>query len=137
MGEIDSAVRRLGTARAENKTCPVTGSVQFGQALEIILAQLNTARRIASIHVERPDQRARLAFKFKNNPSRFGGETPFDYFRMKIEAELPGYAVWCIADDLNDIADGKPMSIIEQRITQMRSDPHERWLRFFRGDRRS
>ena len=48
---------------------------------------------------------------------------------------LPGFAVWCIASDLDDIADGRPASEIEKRMHEMRSDPSERWLSFFMGKR--
>ncbi|MCK1402718.1 hypothetical protein IVB45_22735 [Bradyrhizobium sp. 4] len=119
----------------------MTGSIEFGQALEIILAQTSTARRLASIKVVRPAQEARLVFDSSNRKkiglSDFGEAGETRNFQMRIEAELPGFAVWCIADDLNEIADGKPISAIEQRMAQMRADPGDRWLRFFRGERRS
>ncbi|MBR0871395.1 hypothetical protein JQ633_13590 [Bradyrhizobium tropiciagri] len=141
LAEIDPVVRQLGTARANEKSCPLTGSIEFGQALEIVLAQTSTARRIAWIKVVRPAQRVELVFSSANRKrtesSSFGTTSPDHNFQMTIKAELPGFAVWCIADDLNDIADGKSLSAIEQRVAQMRSDPNERWLRFFMGDRRS
>lgn len=141
LSEIDSVVRRLGTARANKKSCPLTGSVEFGQALEIVLAQMNMARRIAWIKVIRPAQHAELVFGSANrkniDSSSFGDSGRAHDFQMTIEAQLPGFAVWCIADDLNDLVDGKSLNAIEQRVTQMRSDPTERWLRFFKGERRN
>ncbi|WFU36298.1 hypothetical protein QA635_18555 [Bradyrhizobium brasilense] len=141
LAEIGSAVRRLGTARAEKQSCSLTGSIEFGQALEMVLAQTSTARRISMITVVRPAQRAQLVFRSANRKktefSSFGEAAHSQHYHMTIEAELPGFAVWCIAEDLNDIADGKSLSAIEQRMTQMRSDSTERYLRFFRGERRS
>ncbi|MCK1470350.1 hypothetical protein [Bradyrhizobium sp. CW10] len=118
----------------------MTGSVEFGQALEKILAQTSTAKRISRIKVVRPAQEVTLSFdssaRRKIGLSFFGEAGDPHDFQMRIEAELPGFAVWCIADDLNDIADGKSSSDIERRMAQMRADPRVRRQRFL-DERRS
>jgi hypothetical protein len=138
LADIDSTVRRLGRARAEKKSCPLTGSVEFGQALEIILAQANAARRISWVKVERPIQQATIVFDSKKrtiSSSVFGEAGQKHGFQLTIEAKLSGFAVWCIANDLSDIANGTAVSAIEQRMQKMRSDPSERYLKFLRGER--
>jgi hypothetical protein len=138
LAEIDSAVRQLGRARAEKKSCPLTGSIEFSQALEIILAQANAARRISWVKVERPIQQATVVFDSKKrtiSSSVFGEASQKHNFQLTIEAELPGFAIWCIASDLSDIANGTSVSAIEQRMQNMRSDASERYLKFFRGER--
>ena len=138
LAEIDFAVRQLGRARAKKKSCPLTGSIEFGQAFEMVLAQANVARKISSVTVERPIQQATLIFDSKKGPissSVFGEASQKHSFQLTTEAELPGFAIWCIASDLSDIANGTSASAIEQRMQNMRSDPSERYLKFFRGAR--
>ena len=139
LAEIDTTVRVLGAARAETKSCALTGGIEFGQSLEIVLAQASTARRISWIQVVRQVQRASIVFSSANRKKSlstdFGKGALGRNFQLTTTVELPGFAVWCIASDLSDIADGRSMSVIEQRMQDMRSDPSERYLKFFKGDR--
>lgn len=130
LAEIDTAVRRLGQARAGKKSCPITGSIEFGQALEIALAQTNTARRISWIRVVRSTQSAEIVFASGRKISTFGESGGPQMFQMNIEAELPGFALWCIATDLSDIAAGRSAGAVEKRAQFMRTDPSERWILF-------
>ena len=139
LADIDPSVRRLGSARAEKSACSLSGSIEFGQALEIILAQTSMARRITSINVDRPSLQALVNFQSENRKkqmySKFGEADQSRIFQLEIKVVLPGFAVWCIASDLHDIADGHPASAIEKRMHEMRLDPGERWFSFFRGKR--
>ena len=52
---------------------------------------------------------------------------------MEIEAMLPGFAVWCMAGDLDDIADGASAAEIEKRMHELRSDFERTVAKFLDG----
>lgn len=113
LSEIDNRVVELAGARADSKTCPLTGAPNLAKALAIVLSSEGIAAKVSGVVVNRATLSAQLRLRRKLDGAEFSGfgrRTATPRHHLEIEARLSGSLVAEIAGDLPILATVKTHS---------------------------
>jgi hypothetical protein len=121
LSEIKDSVTKLASAEAQDRTCPLTGTKDFGQALTNILANSELAERISSVNVVRSTVVATVYYQQQGRQrievSRFGLDPAMATLHvLTITASLPGSSILRIARDLKWISAGVKGAVFREML---------------------
>jgi hypothetical protein len=108
---LTAKTKKIGSLKAAQGRCPLTGATRFDRALQAVLADEEIVLRGAEIEVHRRSLTATIRFNTadgKTDFSRFGGAPKDTTFAVEITARLPKFGAFVIAGDLADMAAGRP-----------------------------